>query len=101
MAPPSTGEKRGKKRKLHEFSVPGYTFLGPSTDLKRLEYSVALNKLDLAAKGHDLAYANPNKTTEEIDEKFLRDTQGTGFVGWGLARITIKAKRALGLDELR
>lgn len=72
MAPPSTGEQRGKKRKLVEFTVPGYTFLGPGTDVKRLEYTPTLNKLDQAAKEHDLAYASPNITTEEAEEIFSR-----------------------------
>ncbi|CAE1160501.1 unnamed protein product [Acanthosepion pharaonis] len=94
---PKRGEKR-TKRKLIEFTVPGYTFLGPGTDLKRLKYSPGVNKLDQAAKEHDLNYANPNISTEEADEQFLRDTKGTGFVG-GLARAAIKAKRAFGLDD--
>lgn len=57
-----------------------------------------MNKLDQAAKEHDLAYNNSKITTEEADEKFLKDTKGTGLVG-GLARAAIRAKRALGLDD--
>lgn len=59
---------------------------------------LALNKLDQAAKEHNLNYNNPNITIEEADEQFLKDTRGTGFVG-GLARATIRAKRVLGLDD--
>lgn len=33
-----------------------------------------------------------------MDEQFLKDTRGTGFVG-DLARAAIRAKRALGLDD--
>lgn len=98
MVPPKQGEQRGKKRKLVEFTVPGYTFLGPCTNLKKLKYSPALNKLDQAAKEYDLHYANPNITTEEADKKFLEDTKGTGFVG-GLASAAIRPKRARGLDD--
>lgn len=98
MAPLSTREKRGKKRKHVEFTVRGYTILGPDTGLKRQKQSPVLDKLDQATKEHDVAFANPNITTEEADEKFPKDTQGTGFLG-GLARIAIKAKLALGLDD--
>lgn len=71
-----------------------------------MKYSSALNKLDQAAKEHDLRYRNPNITTEEADEQFLEVARPptnpvpfvTGFVG-DLARAAIRAKRALGLDD--
>lgn len=66
--------------------------------MKRLKYSPALNKLDQAAKEHNLNYNNLNITIEEADEQFLEDTRGTGFVG-RLMRAAIRAKRALGLDN--
>lgn len=98
MALSKQGEHRGMKRKLIEFTVPGYMFLGPGTNLKRLKYSPAQNKLYQAAKEHDVHYANPNITTEEADEQFLEDAKGTGFVG-RLTRAAIRAKKALRLDD--
>lgn len=66
--------------------------------MRKLKYLPAQNRLDQGAKEHDLHYANPNITTEEADEQFLEDSKGTGSVG-GLARVAIRAKRALGLDD--
>lgn len=59
-----------------EMHVPGYNFLGPGTHLdKRLEKGhVGVNKLDEAAKEHDIFYKNHLKTSDRhVADKVLQD----------------------------
>lgn len=60
-----------------ELHVPGYEYLGPGTnlDLKLLQNVKPANKLDEAAKEHDIAYARSNDVDKrhEADYKLQED----------------------------
>lgn len=96
--PPVRKKRKVGKVSPFEFTVPGHRFLGPGTDLDKLRYAPPLNQLDKAAKKHDIAYGDKSISTEEADEQFIRDTQGTGILG-AASRTAIRIKRHLGLDQ--
>ena len=93
-----------------EIHAPGYNFLGPGTKLdKRLKRGdVPINKLDSAAKDHDIFYKN-QKSTEarhEADyvlenrawERVLADDSDVNEKSWAwLTTNAMKAKRYFGM----
>lgn len=60
---------------------PGYHFLGPGTNLDWIKYAPANNKLDQAAKMHDLEYSDLRIKTVDANAKFLKNTEDTGIAG--------------------
>lgn len=81
-----------------EYHVPGYNFLGPGTNLKHRKFQAPVNKLNAAAKIHDLQYTDPTKDTWESDKEFidkaLREGPTTGILAAG----AVAAKHYLRLD---
>ena len=73
---------------------PGYKYLGPGTPLEQnLKDGVEpINDLDAAAKAHDIAYADPHKSTQEADREFLENTKHIDTVAGTIARAAISAK---------
>lgn len=66
--PPVKGSK-----KLLDLRVLGYHFLGPGIDLARIRNVPVVNKLDQAAKIHDLEYGKLRIKTVIANAKFLRN----------------------------
>ena len=85
---------RRQKRRPIAFVVPYHRFLGPGIDVERLKNCPPLNKLDWAAKRHDINYGNPKITTEKADEQFYKDSENTGLLGIA-SRTAFKLKHAL------
>ena len=73
---------------------PGYKYLGPGTPLEQhLKDGVEpINDLDKAARAHDIAYANPEKSTQDADREFLEDTKHIDSVAGTIARAAITIK---------
>lgn len=89
---------RRSRRRETKFTVPYHRFLGSGTDLHKLRYTPSLNKLDQAAKTHDLNYEDPKISTADADEQFHKGSEGTGILGT-LRRTTLRLKHSLGLDD--
>jgi hypothetical protein len=92
-----------------EVHVPGYEFLGPGTnlDLKLLNKVKPINKLDEAAKEHDIAYARSSnldkrheadyKLQEDAWKRVIADDSGIGEKAAAyLTTNSMKVKRWLG-----
>lgn len=88
---------RGRRKSI-KFTVPYHRFLGPGTDLVKNKYLPPLNKLDWAAKRHDINYADGSILTREADEQFYRDSQNTGLLG-AASRAALELKHQLGFDK--
>lgn len=86
------------KRRPVQFTVPYHRFLGPGTDLVKNKYLPPLNKLDWAAKRHDLNYADSKVITREADEQFYKDSEHTGLLGIA-SRAALELKHQLGFDK--
>lgn len=77
MLPP----RKQQKQKLWDLTLPGHNFLGPGTDLDRVRHLPGTSRLDEIAKQHDLDYENENITTEEADNKFIKEASKEGALG--------------------
>lgn len=95
---PPIRRRANSKRKAIEFTVPYHRFLGPGTDLVKNKYLPPLNKLDWAAKRHDLNYADATVLTREADEQFFRDSKDTGILGI-VSSAALELKHQLGFDK--
>lgn len=93
-----------------ELHIPGYQYLGPGTQLhKRLQRGdPGINKLDQAARDHDIAYSKAKKlSVRHISDKILENrawervkskdaSLGEKTTAWFVTNI-MKAKRKLGM----
>lgn len=93
-----------------ELHVPGYQYLGPGTKLhKRLQRGdPGINKLDQAAREHDIAYSKSKKLSDRhISDKILEDQAwgrvkskdasiGEKTAAWFVTNV-MKVKRKLGM----
>lgn len=89
---------RKRKGRTFAFTVPYHKFLGPGTDLENLKYHLPLNKLDRAAKAHDINYSKRWISTKAADEQFYEDSKDTGIIG-AASRAAVRLKHLVGLDE--
>lgn len=93
-----------------ELHVPGYQYLGPGTKLhKRVKRGdLGINKLDQAAKEHDIAYSKSNNLNDRhISDKVLEEkawqrvkskdaSVGEKTAAWFVTNV-MKVKRKLGM----
>lgn len=87
-----------QKQKLWDLTLPGHNFLGPGTDLDRVIQLPGTSRLNEIVKQHDLDYENENITTEEADNKLIKEASKEGALG-KLAATAINAKWKLSLDN--
>lgn len=89
------------KEEGKDWTLPGYDFLGPGTDLDKKRYHVPRSELDAVAKEHDLEYekSHDEVDTRTADKKFIKGALQSGSVLGIAAAGAIEAKHQLGLDE--
>lgn len=97
--PAETTEAETQVKKPTDWTLPGYDFLGPGTDLDQKRHHVPRSKLDQAAKIHDLEYENPNIDTRTADKKFIKSAIQSGELLGIPAAAAIEAKHHLGLNK--
>lgn len=93
-------EKDKYKNENQDWTIPGYDFLGPGTDLDKKRFHVPRSKLNALAKEHDLEYEKPHSEvdTRTADKKFINGAIRSGELLGIPAAIAIETKHHLGLD---